>query len=155
MGRLLLVVLCAVLALPVAAAAQPGRSGIIAILITCKAPPKQPGNTKPRTCSGGGTTKLGSDKVAWKLSLQLASKAVHGTLTLGTGADAVTLIVSSNVAAGDVNGDGFSGQGAYTVQGGQGALKVRFAAAASKQLLLSGTRVATGFALRLEYTGLE
>jgi len=152
-GKLVLIVLCLTLAVPVAATAGPARGDIIAILISCKTPAQQPGKPKPRTCSGSGTTQVGSGKVAWKLSLQFASKALSGTLALGSGADSVTLAISLNVAAGDVNGDGFSGTGAYAAQAGQGALKTRFADAASKQLRFVATRVSTVLTLRFTFTG--
>lgn len=154
--KLCLLSLCAALALPVAASAAPARSQIIAILIgiTCK--PAKPA-ARSSTCTGSGNTALGPTSVIhWTLEVRIAQTGVRGTLRLGGGKNSVVLGIMTNVAAGDVNGDGFSGEGSYTVRGGSGALKQRFAAATPKQLLLSATRTSpTTLSFSLNFTKVE
>ena len=102
------------------------------------------------TGMGSGTVPLGSTRVAWRLTLQASPKGLRGTLTLGKGANSVVLGITASVAAGDVNGDGFSGIGTYTVKGGRGALRQRFAAPSPKSVLFDAIRESSG-ALQISF----
>lgn len=146
LAALFLVTACVV---PLAALARPA---IIAIILPCTQ------NQQTHVCKGKGMTKLGSKQVAYSFTMRPSAdkKKVDGPLTLRRrDTNYVMLGTSARVFNGDLDGDRFTAKGVYRVLGGQGALKDRFASAASKKLVLSAQRNGAQLTVKLSYTGLE